>query len=107
MKDFNNIKQWLLPKLDARRLSVEQFANLSGLSKATIYFYMSDRIRPDLESMGAMCKTLSNTLCMDAKGNEYMEEVSINDGMSQFSPRKRGRPVGSKGGTKEVTARGR
>ncbi len=91
MKDFNRIKIWLTPKLDAKGLSVEQFASACRLCRATVYNYLVDRNRPTEETMARMCRVLS---------------VPLEEGLSQYTPKKRGRPAGL-GHTQEVRVRAR
>lgn len=104
-KDFNHINQWLTQKLDERGVSVEQLANISGLSKASLYFYMTDRRRPDEQAMAKICHALSGLMVTDLQGNQFMQEVPFEEGLRQYTPRKRGRPSGSGGGTRELTVR--
>lgn len=91
-KDFNRIKQWLIPKLEAKNITIEEFANAAGLSRASIYFYITDKHRPDEQAMAKMCHVLG---------------VELVEGLRQYTPRFRGRPHGSKSATTEVRARNR
>lgn len=75
--DFNNIGPWLKPQLLARNLSIEEFANACGLSRASIYFYTVDRARPREQAMIKMCQVLG---------------VPAEEGLRQYTPRKAGRP---------------
>jgi len=77
--DYNRIKQWLLPILDSKGISVESFARSVGISRATVYFYMNDRHRPDEQIMAQMCHVLG---------------VSVEEGLRQYTPKKWGRPCG-------------
>lgn len=79
MKDYNRIKQWLLPQLQERGWSVEQFARLCELSRAAVYFFMQDKNRPDEQTMIRMCQVLGRP---------------PEEGLAQYTPNKRGRPVG-------------
>lgn len=81
MEDFNHIREWLDPQLDRLGMSIEQFANNCGISKASIYFYRDDRYRPDSSVMAKMCKFLG---------------VPLEEGLRQYTPRKAGRPAGTK-----------
>ena len=76
MATENNIKNWLLPLLEDRGLSVEQLATQAGLTRSAIYYYFSDRCRPTNENMRRMCDVLG---------------VSHEEGMRQFTPREPGR----------------
>lgn len=78
-RDFNHIDQWLDAHLRARQMSVEQLARRSGLSRATVYFYMTDKNRPSSNAMAKLCHALG---------------VSVEEGMKQYTPRKAGRPAG-------------
>jgi transcriptional regulator with XRE-family HTH domain len=75
--DRNTIRDWLMPKLEAIGLSVEQLANLTGLSRASIYFYLNDVTRPTEENMKKIC---------DAVGAPFEE------GLRQYTPKRAGRP---------------
>jgi transcriptional regulator with XRE-family HTH domain len=79
--DYNHIREWLNPHLDRLGMSVEQFANACGISKASVYFYMEDRYRPNAGIMSAMCRVLG---------------VPLEQGLHQYTPRKSGRPAGGK-----------
>jgi len=91
MRDFNNIKQWLQPLLTERNLSVEKFAEACGLARPTIYHFFTDRSRPSEQVMVKMCQVLG---------------VPLEEGMRQYTPRRRGRPKGS-GGLAELPVRQR
>jgi transcriptional regulator with XRE-family HTH domain len=75
----NTIKEWLLPKLEERGQSVEEFANEIGISRASLYFYFTDKCRPDDETMAAICHSLN---------------VPLEEGFRQYVPKKEGRPSG-------------
>jgi hypothetical protein len=92
MKDFNNIKKWLLPKLDAKGVSVEMFASSCGLCRAVVYNYLVDRNRPTEETMASMCRVLG---------------APLEEGLSQYTPKQRGRPRGTPGQVREAQSRGR
>jgi transcriptional regulator with XRE-family HTH domain len=79
--DFNHIKEWLLPKLDERGMSVEQFANGCGITRGMLYFYLADKHRPSEQVMVKMCQILG---------------VPLEEGLNQYIPRKSGRPAGSR-----------
>lgn len=76
MRDFNNIRGWLLPKLADRQQSIELFARECGLSRAAVYFYCSDKYRPDSTTMKVMCDVLG---------------VPFEEGLAQYTPRQQGR----------------
>lgn len=76
-KDYNNIREWLLPKLDALNLSIEQFARKAKISRASVYFYLDDTYRPSTGIMLRMCEVLG---------------VPLAEGLRQYSERKPGRP---------------
>lgn len=76
--NFNHIKDWLDPKLDSMRMSIEELANATGLTRASIYFYRSDTTRPDEQSMARICQVLG---------------VPLEEGLAQYTPKKRGRPT--------------
>ena len=77
MKDFNYIKEWLMPKLDAKGISVEALANAVGVTRGAIYFYLDDTCRPETQTMARICQFLG---------------VPLEEGLKQFTPKKRGRP---------------
>lgn len=78
-KDFNNIKDWLIPILDKKGWSVEEFGRKLGLTRAAVYHYLNDSRRPTEERMSQICKVLG---------------VPLSEGMAQFTPRTLGRPRG-------------
>jgi len=77
--DYNNIQQWLDPILYEKQISVEQLARAAGLSRASLYNYMIDRYRPDEQHMAKLCRVLG---------------VPLEEGLRQYTPRRRGRPRG-------------
>ena len=89
-RDFNNLRQWLEPQLEAKGLSVERFARLCKLSKAVIYFYMADINRPSVEAMARMCAVLG---------------VHLKEGLEQYTPNLAGRPTGSGGTPRRLAVR--
>lgn len=76
-KSYNHIRSWLIPKLDAMGCSVELFANQVGVSKTMIYHYINDVSRPETQVMKRICDVLG---------------VSLDEGLSQYTEKKRGRP---------------
>lgn len=87
MNDFNHLDIWLDGLLRKHQMSVEQLAKKSRLSRAAIYFYMIDKNRPSANAMASMCHALG---------------VPVEEGMKQYTPRKAGRPAG----TRTLTVRG-
>lgn len=75
--DFNNLGNWLKPKIEALQLSIEEFANRCGVSRAAVYFYMNDRARPTTGTMAKICRALG---------------VPLEDGLQQYTPKRVGRP---------------
>lgn len=89
-RDYNRIKQWLLPKLDTKGVSVEQFSREVGISRAELYFYFADKHRPSEQVMARICHALN---------------VPFEEGLRQYTPRRNGRPRGSGGGLRSVQVR--
>jgi transcriptional regulator with XRE-family HTH domain len=86
--DFNNIREWLQPLLNDRKLSVETFARMIDVTRTAVYNYMNDANRPDVETMVRMCKVLQRPL---------------EEGLATYTPRHEGRPFGfSPGGQAEL-----
>ncbi len=79
MQDFSHIKEWILPLADKKGISLERLGRAAGISRASVYHYMSDRSRPDSQTMMRIC---------DALG------VPHEEGLAQYTPRKEGRPKG-------------
>jgi transcriptional regulator with XRE-family HTH domain len=77
--DYNHLKQWLLPKIRERKLSVEKFARLVKISRASVYFWFNDVTRPDEQTMARVCQVLGTPL---------------EEGLRQYTPKVEGRPVG-------------
>jgi transcriptional regulator with XRE-family HTH domain len=75
--DYNNIGKWLIPLLDEKSVSVEDFARAVGVSRASIYNYIVDRNRPSEQIMAKMCHILKRPL---------------DEGLRQYTPKKIGRP---------------
>jgi transcriptional regulator with XRE-family HTH domain len=76
-KDFSHLNEWLTAHLDRLNMSVEDFAEAAELTRTSVYFYMQDKYRPDEQSMVRMCTVLG---------------VPLEEGLAQYTPRKRGRP---------------
>lgn len=110
-EDFNNLKQWLLPKLEARRMSVEDLAVESGVSRRSIYGWMDDTARPTTQKMAKIVHTLSAKKILKLRAGNVtgstLEEVTLEDALQQYTERKSGRPVGSGTGVRAVTSRSR
>ena len=77
--NYNHLDKWLTELLDHRQLSVEQLAEAVGLSRSSVYFYLQDKTRPDEDTMVRICNFLG---------------VPLEEGLRQYTPRKRGRPRG-------------
>jgi transcriptional regulator with XRE-family HTH domain len=75
--DFNNIKQWLLPKLEERGLTVEELANKIGVTRAAVYFWLNDTTRPSESAMKRICDLLG---------------LPFEEGLAQYTPKRVGRP---------------
>ena len=56
--DFNNLPEWLRLKIGSTGLSRERFAKRAGLSRPSIYFYLSGRRRPTTQTMTEICRVL-------------------------------------------------
>lgn len=76
-KDFNHLKQWLLPILEQKQISVEDLARAAGCTRSAIYYYISDRNRPSTQKMAAICRVLG---------------VSLEEALQQYTERPVGRP---------------
>jgi len=76
-KSHNAIREWLLPKLAARDMSVAQLATAVGVSRAAVYLYLNDQSRPTGYHMARICQVLG---------------VPIEEGLSKYIPRRPGRP---------------
>jgi transcriptional regulator with XRE-family HTH domain len=74
----NRIREWLLPKLADRGMTVAQFAGEVGLSRAAIYLYLNDQCRPTAFHMAKMCRVLG---------------VPLREGLAQYVPKPLGRPA--------------
>ncbi len=80
-QDFSNLKTWLPPLIEKIDMSYEKFARAVGITRPMIYFYLSDKYRPESQTMIRMCQILG---------------VPAEEGLAQYSPRKVGRPQGLK-----------
>jgi transcriptional regulator with XRE-family HTH domain len=76
-RDFNNLHRWLPAKLKKAGLSVERLSQLANITRATIYFWMTDKARPSEDTMLRVCRVLG---------------VPFEEGLRQFSPKTMGRP---------------
>jgi len=73
----NQIREWLVPKLAAREMSIAQLASAIGVSRAAVYLYLNDQSRPTGYHMARICQVLG---------------VPIEEGLSTYVPRRPGRP---------------
>ena len=83
----NTIREWLVPQLQSMGLTPEQFANMVGISRASLYFYFTDRSRPDTGTMAVMCEVLG---------------VPLEEGLRQYIPKQVGRPSGRRNRVKRI-----
>lgn len=79
---MNNLKEWLLPLIKDRGLTVKEFSEETGVSRAALYNYFEDRNRPDLHTMEKICRYL---------------EIPLAEGLAQYTPKKEGRPADGEG----------
>lgn len=77
---MNNLKGWLRTKIEERGISISKLADETGLTRAIIYFYMSDVNRPTQMNLQKICDVLG---------------ADINEAMALYTPKKVGRPIGS------------
>lgn len=99
--DYNHLDKWIPAKIrefndkhpkQERPLTLEQLANKAGISRTAIYRWMYDDDRPDEQNAAKICHVL---------------KVPTTEIFAQYTPKKRGRPVGSgKGNPKEVRVKG-
>lgn len=82
MSDFNNLEYWMMPLIVKNKLTVETLARKVKVSRSAIYAYFTDRNRPTSQTMLRICHVLG---------------VPFEEGLSQYSPRKRGRPFRTRG----------
>lgn len=75
--DFSNLPTWLPQKIRNTGLRLSQVANHAGISRATLYEYLSDDSRPTEQTMLRLCRVLG---------------VSFQEGLSQYTPKPMGRP---------------
>lgn len=91
-RDFNNLKRWMLPKIDKLGITIEDFGNKAGVGRCSLYRYFSDKARPTEQVMVRICRVLG---------------VPFEEGLRQYTPKPNGRPKGSGGGTAGVRVRQR
>jgi transcriptional regulator with XRE-family HTH domain len=80
MRDFNHIKEWLLPILQKQGISLEALGRAAGISRASMYHYLNDKRRPKTEVMRKICEIL---------------KVDPEEGLRQYVERPTGRPKGA------------
>lgn len=79
-RDFNHIKEWLLPLIQERDYSVEKLARSVGITRASLYYYLADRTRPTTGVMRRIC---------DVLGRPHEE------GLATYTEKPVGRPKGT------------
>lgn len=87
--DYNRLPQWLPEKIAATGFTVEQVGNRIGVSRTSMYGYLLGSYRPTSQTMVKLCRVLG---------------VPFEEGLKQYTPKKRGRPYGSQG-TSELKVR--
>lgn len=97
-QDFNNLKPWIEKMCKAAGLPIYKLANRANVSRQTIYGWMSDRYRPDSETMLRIAQVLAT-----ATGGDSSKIYA--EGLAQYTPRLEGRLPGYSGGPKAVRAR--
>lgn len=78
--DWSNLPTWLPKKIKMTGLTVEQVAHRVGVSRTVIYEYLTDDARPTEETMLKLSRVLG---------------VPYEEALSQYVPKKRGRPRGA------------
>ncbi len=111
-KDYNNLKQWLVPLMDARRISTEDLAIKAKVSRRVLYFWMDDTARPSTKSIARVVDALNElpVYVFDKNSGKYVPvhmEVRLEDALKQYVERRSGRPRGASGGSAPVTTRSR
>ena len=76
-ENHSAIRDWLLPKLAAKEMSVAQLATAIGVSRAAVYLYLNDQSRPTGYHMARICQVLG---------------VPIEEGLGVYVPKRTGRP---------------
>lgn len=57
-EDFSKLGPWLNDHLLSRNISPEQLADMVGLSRSSVYFYLQDKTRPSRDSISKICEVL-------------------------------------------------
>lgn len=79
--DWSNLPYWLPKKIKSTGFTTEQIAHRTKISRTMMYEYLSDDARPNEDTALRLSKVL---------GVKY-EEL-----LAQYTPKKNGRPRGSK-----------
>lgn len=109
-KDFNNLGQWLPEKLEERRVTIDELSIKAKLSRTIIYQWLKDEVRPSSKSILKVIHYLSTVPVWKKKRGEWyqeVEEITLQEALSQYTERKLGRPKGSGGGPAPVRSRSR
>lgn len=88
--DYNRIKEWLIPILEGKGMTIEQLASAVGVTRSVIYYYIHDKSRPSEKVMISMCRVLG---------------VPAEEGLRQYTPKKVGRPAGIGSGARPLIVR--
>lgn len=87
---YNKIREWLVPLLRERRVSVEWLARRTGVSRTIIYNYLRDVNRPTSRTMLGITRALG---------------VPFEEGLKQYTENKLGAPRGSRTTRRELVVR--
>lgn len=97
-KDYNRLKPWIEKMCKEAHLPVYKVANRAGISRAIIYGWMSDKHRPDSDTILRVAQVFAT-----ATGRDSAKLHA--EALAQYTPRSEGRTPGYTVGPKAVTAR--
>ena len=94
---FNQIEPWLREKLEKRGLNVHSFARETDytIGNTSLWRWFSDIQRPHVKTMELICDTLSRLPLINPDGQQIYEDVTLEEGLEQYRPKRarRRKPV--------------
>lgn len=98
LKDYNNLGTWLPLQIEKTGMPMFKITNRAAMSRATVYGWMSDRYRPDSESLLKFLQVIA-----DLTGQDSAKLLA--EGLRQYTNRPEGRKTGEDWGPRQITTR--
>lgn len=98
-KDYNHLGRWLPGQIEKTGMPMFKIANRAGLSRGSVYGWMTDRYRPDSETLLKFLQVIADLTDQDSAKLHA-------EGLRQYTNRPEGRRSGEDWGPRAVSVRG-